>query len=102
MDLVAAHGEHVDAHPFRINPVFAERLDRIDMKIRFRIFRLDSASDLLDWLNSTDLIVDIHNRNENRLRRDRFFEFVHIHKAFFIYRQARNTESLLLQKCQRC
>ena len=27
VDLVAAHGEHVDAHPFRINPVFAERLD---------------------------------------------------------------------------
>ena len=94
--------QQINAHPLGINPVFAERLDRIDMKICFRIFRLDSASDLPDWLNSTDLIVNIHNRNESRLRRDRFFEFVHIHKAFFIYRQARNTESLLLQKCQRC
>ena len=61
MKLVGADCQQVDMHTFRINPALPKSLNSVHMKQGAGIHALDQLSCLLNRLNSTYLVIRMHN-----------------------------------------
>src|SRR3954470_14769393 len=66
MDLVRRDGVQVDFQLLDIDRDFSCRLHAIGMKVDVRSF--GDISNFLDRLNGSDLIIGVHDGNENRVR----------------------------------
>ena len=97
MDLVPGKSQQINAHPFRINPIFAVGLHRVHMEQRLGIDALYNLGNLLDGLHRTDLIVDKHHRHENGFRRHGRPQGIQFHNAVVIHRQIGHRKALAFQ-----
>ena len=97
VDFVSRNRQHVDFHPFRQNFCLAIALHRVHVEQRVRIDAFDQLARLCDRLKGSDLIIRVHDRNQNRIRTDRRFQIGQTDFSVFIDRQIRHLKALLLQ-----
>ena len=97
VDLVPRKSQQINAHPFRINPVFAVGLHRIHMEQRLGIDHFHNLRNLLNGLHGTDLIVHKHHRHENGFRRHGRPQGIQLHNAVVIHRQVGHRKALGFQ-----
>ena len=87
MQLVSAHRQQIDTDTPRIDQHFPIRLHRVHMKQCFRRTLMDDLRDLLHRFDRTDLIVHMHDRNQNRIAAQHRPQLFRRHHAVFVHRQ---------------
>ncbi len=97
MNFMSADGKQIDFHPLRVNEELSVALHRIHMKQDVFSIVLNQTSDLLDRLQRSDFIVDIHDRNKDRILAERLFQIGKANSAAFIHIQISHAKALLLQ-----
>ena len=90
MDLVSTHREQINPHLFRADAEFAVRLNRIHMKQRVRILRLDDLRRFLDRFNRTNLVVHHHDGHQHRIFPHCIPQFLQRNNTVMIHRQFRD------------
>ena len=105
MDLMSAHGQHVDPQFLWPDPELAVSLDRVHMVQNMTIVRpvilcYDPAR-FLYRLERSDLVVDIHCRDQDRLVTQFSLQIFNTYMSQGIHRKMRDPEPGFLQHAQR-
>src|SRR5205823_1317066 len=87
--------EEVDAHCLRVHRDLADRLGGVRVEDDPLLFR--ELPDRGDVLDRADLVVREHDRDEDRLVRDRLLHVVHVHEAVRLHRDGRHLAPLPLE-----
>ena len=100
VELVSADGEHVDVSLFGPDPELAVGLDGIRVEIAGRILLLYDPAQLFDGLYGSDLVIDIHDAYQDRVRPDGGSQGFRIHTAVSVHGKEGHLIALSLQKLQ--
>ena len=92
---MSGDGHQVDAIFLHVDRNLSDGLHRIHMQED--TFFFGDLSDFGDGLNDTDFIVRVHDRNQNRLRRNRATEIVEIDAPVLFDGQIGDLVAVLLQ-----
>src|SRR5262249_4694370 len=95
MNLVCGHRVQIDAELFDIDRNLSRRLHTVGMEIDIRLG--GNLADFGDWLDRSDFIVRVHDRDENRVPPDSPSNIVRINQTLTRYGQPRNFDSLFLE-----
>ena len=76
VDFVRRNREEINAVPLNVHGNFADGLHGVHVKQDFLF--LGDFADFLDGLENADFVVRLHDRDENRLGRDRATEIIEI------------------------
>lgn len=80
VDLVARNAEDVNVHVVDVNRDLADSLGSVRVEVDTAMLA-DDLTDLLEWLDNANLVVDGHDGNEARLGRDCRLELGEIDKT---------------------
>ena len=95
VELVGREGEEIDVLGFHVHRDVPDYLHSISME---RDFVLPcNRTQFRDRLDGTDLVVGVHDADQDRLVCDRPFEFRGVHKTVLVDREICDGESFLLQ-----
>lgn len=95
VDLVAANGVKVNAQSGYVDRHLPQRLNAIRMQIDGRLAR--DTGDFRDGLHSSELVVGVHDRNQQRRRAQRAADIVGIHHAAGTYANIRDFNALAFE-----
>ena len=95
VQLVRGDGHQVDVVLLHVHRNLADRLHRVHVE-EDALF-LGDLSDFRDGLNDADFVVGVHDRDQNRFRRDGAAQIVEIDAAVFVHRQIGDLVAVLLE-----
>ena len=97
VDLMRTDGKQINIHLRRMDPELTEALHSIHMKKRLRIAAPDQLSRLRQRLHTPDLIIDMHDRHQDRIPADGTLQILQRYPAQTIHRKISHLKSLPLQ-----
>ena len=98
VDLVRGDREQVDAERIDVEVERAGGLHGVGVDGDARVVRLDDARDLGDRLDRADLVVGVHDADEDGAIVERVAERVEVDEAFAVDGQVGDAEALLLER----
>ena len=101
VDLMTARAQEVDPLLLRTDRILPERLDRVDVEHGFRSQLVHQFRDLRDRLDRSDLVINIHDRDQDRIRPQRLPQSLQIDDAAAVDRDSRHFVPFLLKGLHR-
>ena len=95
VQLMTAGTQHIDLTLIYIDRYLSKCLNCIRMEQHTMLFR--DGTDLFDRFDGTDLIVGEHNGNQDRIRANRRFQLIQLHKSVLIHIQIRHFIAAFLE-----
>ena len=101
VNLVGADGEQVDHGLFGADHELSVGLDGVHVKQGGGVLPADQGADVLHRLHCADLIVHVHDGDQDGVRPDGLLQLLKGNVAVAVHGQVGHLKSLFLQKCQR-
>ena len=89
---MGAGAQHIDLVFVHVDGFMSIGLDRVRMEKDSMLLR--DLPDFFDWFDGPDLIIGKHYRQKDRIRTDRLFYLLRIHKSKFVHRQGGDFKAL--------
>ena len=98
VNFMCTDAHQVNFELFDVQRNFSERLNRIDVNERRRIFGLDRLKKLFNRLNRAQFVVDRHHADKNGLFVNRFKERFIGNKSESVNREADDLKALVFKR----